>query len=402
MSKKKNTDSKLQGINRITVDATIELTDLVENMHKRIVHPPFLPSTPVQHLITNIAGVVYKNIRWGTKLMGNGADRALRQFAPYISDIKSTEKREGIRSVLNGLVGDYLKRTDNPLQIEMQFKNNGKNINLTKKGISRISPKVGSSILLMIHGSCLNDQNWSHNKHNHGAVLAKDFNKTPVYLKYNSGLHVSENGQQLNTFLKKLFSKWPVPVEEIRVIAHSMGGLVLRSALYYGQKENQVWTKSTKQIFFLGTPHQGAPLEKAGNYVEVLLNTIPYAKPFARLAKIRGAGVTDLRYGNLLDEDWQDIDQHKIKGDNRTHVPLPVNIDCYTIAAVTSKETTKRMKLLQSDGMVDLKSALGRHKKSSKNLKFQKEKTLVVYGCNHVELLSNQEVFVQLQKWFVN
>ena len=64
MLNKKHKDSELQGINRLLVDSTLEVTDLVEAMHRRIVHAPFLLSTPIQHLITTISGVVYKNNRW--------------------------------------------------------------------------------------------------------------------------------------------------------------------------------------------------------------------------------------------------------------------------------------------------------------------------------------------------
>lgn len=400
MAKQTKTNSKLQGINRMAVDATIELTDLVEKMHNRIVHPPFLPSTPVQHLITNISSIIYKNIRWGTKLMGNGADKALRQFAPYLSDIKSTQQREAIHSVLNGLVGDYLKRTDNPLQIEMEFRHEGNSIKLTKKGIKKAYPVITSKLLLLVHGSCMNDLNWTKEERNHGLDLAQELNKTPIFLKYNSGLHVSTNGKLLATELESLITNWPVTVSEITLVAHSMGGLVARSALHYGQKEQKTWVKKLKKVMFLGTPHHGASLEKAGNVVEVILKAIPYAKPFARLAKIRGAGVTDLRYGNILDEDWKDIDQHKLKGDKRNVVPLPDEVAFYCIAATTSKPKKSRATRMMSDTLVSVKSALGKHRSKKKTLHFQEENTKVIYQNNHTDLLNSPLVYDQLKAWF--
>lgn len=399
MAKQNKTDSKLQGINRMAVDASIELTDLVENMHKRIVHPPLLPSTPVQHLITNIAGVIYKNIRWGTKLMGNGADKALRQLAPYMGDIKSTTQREGVPSVLNGLVGDYLKRTDNPLQIEMEFRYEGQTIDLAKKGIKKAFPKANGDILLLLHGSCMNDLNWTKAEHNHGLALASELNKTPVFLCYNSGLHISSNGRLLATQLENLILNWPVTVKDITIVAHSMGGLIARSALHYAQIENKSWTKKLHKTIFLGTPHHGASLEKVGNVVEVILKAIPYAKPFARLAKIRGAGVTDLRYGNVLDQDWKDIDQHKLKGDKRTVVPLPEGVTFYSIAATTSKPKKSGSTKMMNDTLVTVKSALGKHRTKKKTLNFNEENTKVIYQTNHTDLLSSPLVYDQLKAW---
>lgn len=399
MSKKKKPNSKLQGISRLVTDATIEVTDLVEDMHNRIVHPPFLPSTPIQHLITNIAGITYKNIRWSTRLIGSLADKVLGQFASVSAKIKTTEDRETMRAVLNGVIGDYLEETDNPLQISMQFRNQGEAIKLNKKSIEKIYPSVNGKILLMVHGSCNSDIQWTRKEHNHGRELAKELQKTPVYLNYNSGRHISTNGQEFNELLEKLVLKWPVPVEEITIIAHSMGGLVTRSALHYGQEQEKSWTKNLKKIIFLGTPHHGAPLEKAGNYVDVILESVPYAKPFAKLGRIRSAGVTDLRYGNLLDEDWQNIDRFKMKGDQRQNVPLPENIECYGIAGVVGKAEKSGSSKLLGDNMVGVKSALGKHKNPAKNLNFKKENTWVAYENNHLELLSNPKIYSKIKEW---
>ena len=399
MSNKKITDSKLQGASRLLVDATLEVTDLIEAMHKRIVHPPYLPSTPIQHLITDIAGVAYKNIRWSTLFIGKGADKALGKLASVTGKIKTTEERETVRAVLNGLIGDHLAKTDNPLKIKMRFRNEGKAFEINSKSIEAAYPTITGNILLMVHGSCVNDLQWTRNEHNHGEALAKEFDKTPVYLHYNSGRHISTNGQELNSLLENVVKEWPVPVSEITILAHSMGGLISRSAIHYGHEQKQPWLKKLKKIVFLGTPHHGATLEQAGNYLEVILKAIPYAKPFARLAKIRGAGVTDLRYGNLIDEDWQDIDQHSIQGDQRQHVPLPKKIACYSIAAVAGKATASKTKQRLGDHLVGIKSALGQHKNPAKNLDFKKDHTSIVYECNHVDLLSNQEVHTQIKKW---
>ena len=401
MPNKKQKDSELQGVTRLLVDATLEVTDLVEAMHRRIAHPPFLPSTPVQNLITDIAGLAYKNVRWSTKLIGKGADKALGKLASVMGNLKMTEEREVLRSVLNGLIGDHLEKTANPLKIDMQFRKQGEFFQVDRKSIETAYPDVNGKILLMVHGSCMNDVQWKYKEHNHGEALAEDIVATPVYLYYNTGRHISTNGQAMNLLLEELVKAWPVPVKELVIIGHSMGGLVTRSALHYGQEQKISWTKKLKKILFIGTPHHGASLEKTGNYVEVILKAIPYAKPFARLAKIRGAGVTDLRYGNLLDEDWQDMDQHTIQGDQRTPVPLPKKTACYSIAGVAGKATASKTKQRLGDNLVGVKSALGRHKNPAKNLDFKEEHTFVAYESSHAGLLGSQEVYTQLKKWML-
>ena len=140
MSKKIKSDSDLQGVTRIVTDVTIGITEIVEAMHKRIVHPVFLPSTPIQHLITNIAGIAYKNIKWSTRLIGGGIDKALGHLAPLLGDIKTTEEREAVRSALNGVVGDYLAEKNNPLKITMQFRYQAKSIQINGRSIEQSYP----------------------------------------------------------------------------------------------------------------------------------------------------------------------------------------------------------------------------------------------------------------------
>lgn len=399
MPNKINAGSELQGITQLFTDATMGITDLVEAMHKQIVHPPLLPSTFIQHMITGIASITYKNIRWSTQLIGGGLDKILGQLTPLLGRIDTTDQREAIRSALNGVVGDYLEEKDNPLKISMQFRHQGKMIPLDSKGLSEAYPTINGKILLMVHGCCMNDIQWTRNEHNHGAALARELDKTPIDLLYNSGRHISSNGQTLNELLESLIMQWPVPVEELIIIAHSMGGLVSRSALYYGQQKKNSWTKHLKKIVFLGTPHHGAPLERIGIYLDFILESIPYTKPFARLGKIRSAGVTDLRYGNLIDEDWKDNDRFKIQRDQRINVPLPEEVECYSIAAAIGKEAKTISSKVLGDKLVDIPSALGKHKDIDRDLRFKKKNIWIAYEHNHMDLLSHPAVYHKIKQW---
>src|SRR4029453_3460663 len=94
--------------------------------------------------------------------------------------------------------------------------------------------------------------------HDHGAALARDLAYTPVYLHYNSGLHVSTNGQAFAERLEVLLQQWPGPVTELVLIGHSMGGLVARSACHYGTLASHGWLRRLARLRFLGTPHPGA------------------------------------------------------------------------------------------------------------------------------------------------
>ena len=400
MSKKTKPDSELQGLTHLIMDTTIGVTDLVEETHRQVVYPPFLPSTTIQNLITKIAGFTFSNIRWSAKVIGNSVSKILKHLTPFIGNIKSSDKKEVLLSVLNGVIGDYLEEKENPLKIDMQFRYQSKAIQIDSESLKETYPKINGKILLMIHGSCMSDIQWNHKNHNHGEALSEELDKTPIYLNYNSGKHISTNGKDLNKNLQKLVKNWPVPVEEIVIIAHSMGGLLTRSALYYADQNNNKWRKHLKRVVFLGTPHHGSHLERIGNYMDLLLESLPYLKPFARLGKIRSAGVTDLRYGNLVDEDWQHSGRFERKGDQRKHIQLPNKIEFFAVAATIGKETAGSTRIF-GDNLVEVKSALGQHKKTAKNLNFKEENTWIVYENNHLELLSNPKILDKLKTWLV-
>ncbi|MCC5930798.1 MAG: hypothetical protein JJU28_16255 [Cyclobacteriaceae bacterium] len=394
---KKSTD--LQGLNHLIKDATLGIVDLVEVMHQRAIHPPFLPSTPIQRLISAIADITYKSIKWGTHFIGGGLDKALRHLTPLLGGIKSTGQLEALKSVLNGVIGDYLHEKDNPLAITMQFRYNSKAIPLHHKALDEIYPNINGKILIMVHGSCMNDTQWTRKEHNHGLALATASDKTPVFLHYNSGLHISSNGKNFNELLEELVLHWPVPIEEIDILTHSMGGLVARSAFHYACRQQKTWTKHLKRIVFLGTPHHGAALERIGNFVGSTLDSVYHTKPFARLGKLRSAGITDLRYGNLLDEDWSGFDRFDRKGDHRMHIPLPEGVECYAVAAVIGKSTDNLSARIAGDGLVDVKSALGQHDNPAKQLCFKKENTYVTFESAHLDLLHQPQVYATLKKW---
>ena len=229
--------------------------------------------------------------------------------------------------------------------------------------------------------------NGTGTEHDHGAVLARDLGYTPLYLHYNSGLHTSTNGRALSGLLEALLEQWPHRVEELVIIAHSMGGLVARSACHYAAAAGHDWLRRLRKLAFLGTPHHGAPLERGGNWVDVILGAAPYAAPFARLGKIRSAGITDLRYGNVLDEHWKGRDRFARARDTRQSVPLPDGVQSYAMAATTGKKPGDIRDRLLGDGLVPVSSALGLHEDPHRSLRFPKSRQWIGYGMNHMDLL---------------
>jgi len=398
MSKKPNPSSDLRGAGRLTIDAVKGITDLVEAMHLNITSFGGLLSRPGQQRTTGITGLVYRIIHKVSGFVGIGMDVLLDKLTLIIEDKESSPGRETVLAVLNGVIGDHLAARENPLAIPMQLRMNGKPLTVGGQTLSESIQQSNGKIVLLVHGSCMNDLQWNRQGHDHGAALASDFGYLPVYLHYNSGRHISENGRDFDNLLEIFINQLPRSIE-LMIIAHSMGGLVCRSACHYGELSDHTWPDYLRKLIFLGTPHHGAPLERGGNWIDNILEISPYSAPFSRLGKIRSAGITDLRYGNILDEDWKGRDRFELSRDHRISVPLPNNVECYTIAITTGKESSKLGDDLIGDGLVPLNSALGRHKNPDLNLLFPVTHQWIGRNMNHLDLLNHPDIYKTIKKW---
>jgi pimeloyl-ACP methyl ester carboxylesterase len=318
------------------------------------------------------------------------------RFAPDPKQPLHAE-REAVVAELNGVLGDHLAATDNPLAIPMAFRHAGRTLALERFALRSRLPAATPRLLVLLHGLGLNDLQWQRADHDHGQALAQALGFTPVYLHYNSGLSVSTNGRVLAQMMERLFDAWPVPIERLVMLGHSMGGLVARSAIHHGlliQRGNLRWPERVGDLVCLGTPHQGAPLERAGHGLDVLLNAAPYAAPLARLGKVRSAGINDMRLGNITSGPAGDDGTHRC-----AQVPLPATARCFTLAACLGPDSGSLKGKLLDDGLVPVASALGQHHESDRRLAFPAERQAVVHGTSHLDLLSSAQVFERLLQW---
>ena len=410
----------------MAVDATTGVTDLVHALHTRIARTPTAIGGPViGGAVNGITDLVYGSVKGVTRTVGSGLDAVLKQLACAIgtvADEAPTEpprrSREALLAALNGVLGDYLDQTRNPLAIEMRIRKAGVPLTLANDALARAFDPPSGRLVILLHGLCMNDLQWGTRgphgpgpDHDHGAALARDLGMSPLYVHYNSGRHISTNGQALAGLLEELIAAWPVEVADIVMLGHSMGGLVARSALHYGEGAKHQWPALVRSVVFLGTPHHGAPLERGGHWIETLLGSTGYTAPFTRLGRVRSAGITDLRHGSLLDEDWQGHDRFAHGHDTRHPVPLPATVRGYAVAATKADATAVRAAgasledsiahgtALPSDGLVPVDSALGRHPDSRFALALPPEACWIVPDAGHLELLSSRAVYEHLREW---
>jgi hypothetical protein len=275
----------------------------------------------------------------------------------------------------------------------------GRPLEMETRALAAAIPRPSGRIVLMVHGLCLNDLHWRRKGHDHGAALAADLGYTPLYLHYNTGLHVSTNGRAFAALLEALLRSWPVPVEALAIVGHSMGGLVARSACHHAATMAHAWPRHLRRLVFLGTPHHGAPLERGGSWIDTVLGSGRYTAALAGLGKVRSAGITDLRHGNVVDGDWAGRDRFARGGDGRTPVPLPSDVDCHTIAATVGRRAGDVRDQFLGDGLVPLHSALGRHPDPALTLALPAAHQWIGYEMGHLDLLDRREVFETLRGW---
>lgn len=396
--------SDIRGVGQLATQATMSVTRIAEGVHQSVWSTLGMPGGNEPGRTRGITGLVYKSIYTVTQIVGNGVDMVLEKQHPLLESLDKekpeTPERVAVLSALNGVMGDRLVMNNNQFATPMTFYYQREVLNW--QALPPM-PEATSRVLLMIHGLCMNDMQWSTehggNEVDHGQALSSALGYTPIYLRYNSGLHISTNGRELADQLERLVDSWPTPIEELTVVAHSMGGLLTRSAVIYGKQQTLQWPALMKNIVFLGTPHHGAPLERAGNKLDVILGCTPYTAPFSLLSKLRSSGITDLRYGHVVDEDWQGTDRFESKADERQLSPLPEDIACYTVAATMAAKRSLLAERLIGDGLVPLRSALGLHDEDERNLALADTSQQVFYQMNHMELLSSPEVTRQLVEW---
>ncbi|MBC7720039.1 MAG: alpha/beta hydrolase [Chitinophagaceae bacterium] len=411
--------SDIQGLSQLATQGVLGVTGLTEsvqgNVYKVVATPfgslgaKFIDAAPGASGVKRggITSLVYGSVKGITRLAGGTVNAALTKAAPLITERfgtpASSPEREAVLSAINGVLGDQLLLTANPLTISMSLRHEGQPLLLEKTVLAQRLPQSTGKLLVVLHGLCMNDLQWTSSSYNHADVLAKELGYTPVYLHYNTGLHTSVNGQQFAGLLEQLLQAWPQPIEDLTLLVHSMGGLVSRSACHAADQSGMAWRSKLKNIVFLGTPHHGAPLERVGNWIDTTLGSNRVTKPFAAIGQIRSSGITDLRYGHVLESSWlvngKEVDRFERSPDSREPLPLPAGVNCFTVAATTSSQASALKDALIGDGLVPLRSALGRHDEARHVLAFEPQNQWTAWGVNHMALLKNLGVTAQLLRW---
>ncbi|HUZ87898.1 MAG TPA: alpha/beta hydrolase [Candidatus Baltobacterales bacterium] len=357
-------------------------------------------AAPSRYVHDRAAAVAYGAVR-----KVSGAVTSVSSFSVRVltggdcRPLTSTRRGRAAVSALNGFIGDALEKQGNELAISMAVRCNGADVPCEPDALRHAIRRPNGRLAVFLHGLSETEERWRRPRRGRldfGAQLRRDLGLTPVYIRYNSGLHISENGHRLAGLLENLVDSWPVAVEEIVLIGHSMGGLVARSACHAARTGGLRWPSTARHLVALGSPHTGVPLEKSVHAAAWALRAVPETRPLARILDMRSAGIRDLRFGYLVDDDWRGEDPGRLMHDHRSDVPSLPGCAQTFITATLTRNAAHPLGWLGGDLLVRTESAAGHRADGS--VAVRADRVVHVGAMSHFDLLDHPLVYAQIRQ----
>jgi pimeloyl-ACP methyl ester carboxylesterase len=392
-------DTELRALTALGFDELRQATGGLGAIHRAVAGRVFRAVGPgaalVRPMHEAVMRGVYAGIGLGTRAVGLAAQAAVaRREAPRLS---TTPRGSALIAAVTGLRGDALEAEGSPLCQPMAVRVNGEPVVLEPDALAAAFPEATPRIVVFVHGLMETEFSWAGGGETYGERLARELGCTPVYVRFNSGRHISENGRSLSALMEELVAAWPSGAGEIALVGHSMGGLVVRSACCHAAQDDADWVRLVRHSVSLGSPHMGAPLEQAVHVLSAGLAALPETRPFANFLRRRSGGIRDLRQGSLVDEDWRDRDPDALRAAACAEVPLLEGAThCFVSATVTRSDRHPLGRLL-GDTLVLGPSASGRSR--TRRIPFDEEYGMHLGGATHFALLNHPAVYERLRDW---
>ena len=379
-------NDELSALTRLTLDELGGAVAGIGRIHKAIADRAFGATgpgaTPARVIHDAVARNVYGGMRTGTAALGRTAEAVIGDRGP----ISVAPLGAGVLAAIDGLIGDVLEEERPALALPMSVRVDGRAV--SPADVPDPCPRVA----VFVHGLMETEFSWGREPY--GDRLE---GWTPVYVRYNSGRHISDNGASLDALLEQLAADWPMELQRIALVGHSMGGLVARSAAHQAALRGAAWIKHVTHLVSLGTPHMGAPLEQSVHYLSAALHALPETRPFGTFFRRRSSGIRDLRQGSLVDVDWRDCDRDALRARACEEVPLLDGATHCFVSATLTRDPGHPVGRLLGDCLVLVPSASGRSR--TRRLDFRDEDGLHIGGASHFALLRHPQVYEQLRTW---
>ncbi len=398
----------MRAAGRLATRTLADTVSQVEQVHRAVTARAFAltaPATlPVRIVHQGVATGTYAVIRGAVLVAGHAISELVGVATRSTRPAGSTPRSNLAQAVLNATLGSELADQGSPLAIQMAIRHARSDVVSRSDTLEVAFPGATSKVAVFIHGLGETEESWRLHADRHGdgtestygSRLAHELDYTPVYLRYNTGLHISENGQHLATLLDEFVAASPVPVAELILVCHSMGGLVARSACHYAQQRRHSWVSTLRHVFYLGTPHLGAGLEQWVSRFSDVLRRLDESRPLASILDRRSAGIKDLHAGYLLDDDWRE--ERPAPGRQPSDVPLIPGVNHYAVSATVTTSRRNPLGRFVGDLLVQPASARGQSNRGGQML-FTADHTRHFGGMHHFTLLNHPMVYEAIREW---
>src|SRR5215210_3921144 len=397
-------DDEAQALVRLGFDELRGFTDSIGRTQRDVAARAFryVPAgKPIQFVHDKVSSGVVGALGGATTAAGRGAAALVGRRPRSERPLSATLPGGFGLAVLNGLIGDRLEREGSPLQEPMAVRVDGLPVPPEREALATAFPAATPRLVVFVHGLMGEEHGWllgrRQGREDYGSRLARELGCTPVYIRYNTGSHISENGRSLADLLQAVVAAWPVDVGEVALVGHSMGGLVSRSACFRAATDEMAWVQRVRHVISLGSPHMGAPLEQAAHVASYAFGVLPETRMISTFLRRRSSGIRDLRQGSLVDEDWRDRDPEALRAAACQEVPLLEGATHCFVSATVTRSARHPLGRVIGDTLVLIPSASGRSR--TRKLGFQDEHGLHIGATNHIALLNHPAVYAKLREW---
>lgn len=314
----------------------------------------------------------------------------------------TAENRHYLNAVLCGFLGDRLAEAADPRAVSMSFRQSGRSLGVDELDLSSRLRGAGRTVVVTIHGLMCDEvmfeetrwQSTSPSRPGHGMRLERELGVTVLNVRYNTGLHISENGRILSALLEELVAASGSGMDRLILVAHSMGGLVARSAGYYGRLDGCQWVKKLSTVVLLGVPAKGSYVEQLANLSAFMLNRVGnlYTTLGGQIIEQRSNGIRDLRFGFMVDEDWRDHPKDDRLRATRMNIPPISGVNYHIVVGTLGSDENSPIAHYFGDGLVSTQSALGEMGFQPTDPVTKCSSCKVFASTGHFEILTSPEV----------
>ncbi|MGA8038513.1 MAG: alpha/beta fold hydrolase [Acidimicrobiia bacterium] len=359
---------------------TERLTYPVEGMHRAILQRWLgmagTRANTGRRLADGMTASVYQAIRLGGRAVGTAISIGARLVSERatVRPLWETTRGRYVQSIFNGVWGDRFEEDGSQFRIELGLRDrDGALLPTSPASLSRAFPRPTGRLVILLHGLGETERCWQSDDSPDLSEGLEADGFSVLRVRYNTGLAVSETGSDLARVVEEIRLSWPVPVDEVALIGHSMGGLVIRSSVDAARAMGLPWVELVRHLVAIGTPHLGSPIEKGVKIVGDGLGLFNETRPLRTFLEQRSAGIKDM---GGINPQFGHLDA----------------IDDHIVAGVVTRRPSHPLGLLLGDLVVRVGSATGGGRVGASDV-------LIAGGRKHADLINDQEVISRIRAW---